>query len=108
MTNCSPNSAKRRAARLLDAALEFGLRSARGGRHVKNTIIYLIGHYGVGKLTVGQGDLCPDRRAPVRQPSRPTTSSSRSSVRTAKDAIARRAWDLIIAIRDQAFTAIEG
>jgi hypothetical protein len=72
---------------------------------MKNTIVYLIGHYGVGKLTVAR-EICAQSGARLfdnHLANNVIFSLIREDGRTA---IPEAAWDLITNIRRQALTAI--
>jgi hypothetical protein len=70
-----------------------------------NTIIYLLGHYGVGKLTIGKA-ICAQTGARLFD-SHLANNVIFSLIREdGKTPIPDRAWDLIMTIRRQALTAI--
>lgn len=73
---------------------------------MRNTIIYLIGHYGVGKLTVAQA-ICAASDARLFD-NHLANNVIFSLIRAdGKTPLPEAVWDLIDVIRDQAFTAIE-
>ncbi|MET3926496.1 chloramphenicol phosphotransferase [Devosia sp. 2618] len=72
---------------------------------MNNTIIYLIGHYGVGKLTIAK-QLCATSGARLFD-NHLVNNVIFSLIREDGSApIPDRAWDLIMTVRDQAITAI--
>ncbi|WP_240232386.1 hypothetical protein [Devosia lacusdianchii] len=73
---------------------------------MNNTIIYLIGHYGVGKLTIAR-ELCAITDARLFD-NHLVNNVIFSLIRTdGKMPLPERVWDMIEVIRDQALLAIE-
>jgi hypothetical protein len=73
---------------------------------MNNTIIYLIGHYGVGKLTIGKA-ICATTEARLFD-NHLANNVIFSLVRAdGKTPLPEGVWDLIGVVRDQAFKAIE-
>lgn len=73
---------------------------------MNNTIIYLIGHYGVGKLTIGKA-ICAATDASLFD-NHLVNNVIFSLLRTdGKTPLPERVWDMIGIIRDQALLAIE-
>lgn len=73
---------------------------------MNNTIIYLIGHYGVGKLTVAR-QICAQTDARLFD-NHLANNVIFSLIRAdGKTPLPERVWDLIGVIRDQALLAIE-
>jgi hypothetical protein len=73
---------------------------------VNNTIVYLIGHYGVGKLTIARA-ICAGTDARLFD-NHLANNVVFSLIRAdGKTPLPERVWDLIDVIRDQALLAIE-
>lgn len=73
---------------------------------MNNTVIYLIGHYGVGKLTIARA-LCAATDARLFD-NHLVNNVIFSLLRTdGKTQLPERVWDLIDVIRDQALLAVE-
>lgn len=73
---------------------------------MNNTIIYLIGHYGVGKLTIARA-ICAATEARLFD-NHLANNVIFSLIRAdGKTPLPEAVWDMIGAIRDQAFKAIE-
>ena len=73
---------------------------------MKNTIVYLIGHYGVGKLTIARA-ICAATEARLFD-NHLANNVIFSLIRAdGKTPLPEGVWDMIGVIRDQAFKAIE-